>query len=80
MNHYLLIASGAVAAVSLGAFFLSTRPILFTRIFVAADERPLVRREILGNPRFERKMKTIGTIQLLIAIGLGVAAFLVGRF
>jgi len=77
MTHWLIVAATFLTFGAWGAWFLSTRPILYTRIFVSRDERPLVRREILDDPRFGRRMRLIGTLQLLIGLGCLAAAFLV---
>jgi hypothetical protein len=75
MTRWLLIPAVLFALGACAAWFLSTRPILYTRIFVSHEERPLVRREILGDRRFERRMRRIGALQLLIGLGCLAAAF-----
>ena len=77
MTQWLLIPAGLMVLGACIAWFLSTRPILYTRIFVSRDERPLVRREILGNPEFGRRMRRIGAALLLGGIGCLGAAFFV---
>lgn len=76
MTLWLLSAAAFFAVCCAGALFLSTRPILYTRIFVSHDERPLVRREILGNPAYERRMRRLGALHFTIAAGCLVAAYL----
>jgi hypothetical protein len=75
MTRWLLIPAALFALGACAAWFLSTRPILYTRIFVSHEERPLVRREILADRRFERRMRRISALQLLIGLGCLAAAF-----
>ncbi len=77
MKFWLAVASAVFALVACGAWFLSTRPILYTRLFVNDEERPLVRRDILGNPSFGRRMRWIGFLNFVIGLGCAAAAFLV---
>jgi len=74
-TQWFSVAAGVMTLGALGAWYLATRPILYTRLFVSRDERPLVRREILGNPSFGRRMRLIGTVLLLLGLACLAAAF-----
>ncbi|HVJ66348.1 MAG TPA: hypothetical protein VM510_00110 [Caulifigura sp.] len=69
MQLWLLIAAGACAMLGIAAWYLSTRPILYTRLFVSRDERPLVRREIMDGSDFQSRMRRNGVFLLLIGLG-----------
>lgn len=77
MQLWLLIAAGACAMLGIAAWYLSTRPILYTRLFVSRDERPLVRREIMDGSHFRSGMRRNGLILLLISFGCLAAAYFV---
>jgi hypothetical protein len=77
MTRWLLGAAALLTLGAIGAWLLSTRPLLYTRLFVSRDERPLVRREILDDPKFGSRLRLISTFQLLIGLGCLAAAFLV---
>jgi hypothetical protein len=77
MIPWLLVLAAALVLGACAAWFLSTRPILYTRLFVPRDERPLVRREILGDPAYGRRMRRIGAVLFLGGIGCLAAAFLI---
>jgi hypothetical protein len=77
MTQWLFLAAALLASAAIAAWLLSTRPILYTRLFVPRDERPLVRREILGNPDFGRRMRRIGAGLMLLGLGCFAAAFFV---
>ncbi len=71
MNQLNLWLGGAAAVLAGGAWFtwfLSTRPILFTRLFVSQEERMVVRREIMEGGRFRRRMRRISLVQLLASL------------
>jgi hypothetical protein len=76
MTQWLLIPAVALVLGACVAWFLSTRPLLYTRLFVSRDERPLVRREILDDPTFGRRLRWIGALQFLIGLSCLAAAFL----
>jgi len=77
MSKWLLIPAALLVFGACAAWFLSTRPLLYTRLFVSRDVRPLVRREILDDPTFGRRLRWIGALQFLIGLGCLAAAFLV---
>lgn len=75
MNLWLLIAAGACAFLGVVDWFLSTRPILYTRLFVSRDERPLVRREIMDGSDFQSRMRRNSVLLMFAAAACLAAAF-----
>lgn len=78
MNLWLCIAAIAFACGAWSAWFLSTRPILFTRLFVSQEQRLVVRREILDDDRFQARMRRISVIQFMVSLACCGMAFLIG--
>ena len=76
MTLWLAVAAAIFAAGGGGAWFLSSRPILYTRLFVSYEDRMVVRREILEDPRFGTRWRGYALLQFLIAAGCMGAAFL----
>ena len=76
MERWFYAAAGALALGGACLWFLSARPILYTRLFVSHDMRLIVRREIMENTRFSRKLKRIAVVLFLFALGSAAAAFL----
>ena len=77
MTPWLLGAAALLTLAAIGAWFLATRPILYTRLFVSRDERPLVRREIMDGPEFGRRMRSYGAALLCAGLGCLAAAYFV---
>jgi len=76
---WLAIAAAVFAVGACATWFLSSRPILFTRLFVSYEERMVVRREILEDRSFGRRLKWIGFVQFLIGLGCVAGAVLLKK-
>ncbi len=77
MQIGLVVAAAVGALIGGGLWYLSTRPILYTRLFVSRDERPLVRREIMDGSHFRSGMRRNGLILVLISGCCLAAAYFV---
>ena len=61
------IASGGFAVIASLTWFFSSRPRLFIRVFVPADELPRAARTILRDPTFVRGMRSMAFLQYGVA-------------
>ncbi len=80
MNLWLCAAAIAFACGAWFVWFLSTRPILFTRLFVSQERRLVVRREILEDDQFKYRMRKLSFAQIVLCLGCLGASFFVGDY
>lgn len=73
-RFYLTWAAICFFAISGVTWFFSSRPRLFVRIFVPADELREAARGILRDPNFGHGMRTMAMLQAAVAMMVGLAA------